>query len=180
MSRELTKREKLLLLVLVVMVLALGYFKLILEPINDQVSSLRAAADMEQAELQTDLIKAARLQQMRQAIEEIKASGDVRSIPQYDNSENLMVELHRIMSTTLDYSLDCSAGVTQEGYIVMRPVVLTFRTSTYDQARQIVDRLCDGENVCQISDVSINARSDRTKGSTVETTLAITYFEIMP
>ena len=102
MSRELTKREKLLLLVLVVMVLALGYFKLILEPINDQVSSLRAAADMEQAELQTDLIKAARLQQIRQAIEEIKASGDVRSIPQYDNSENLMVELHRNMSTTLD------------------------------------------------------------------------------
>ena len=59
-------------------------------------------------------------------------------------------------------------------------MVLTFRTSTYDQARQIVDRLCAGENVCQISDVSINARSDRTKGSTVETTLAITYFEIMP
>ncbi len=179
MSRELTKREKILLLVLVVMVLALGYFKLILEPINDQVSSLRAAADIEQAELQTDLIKAARLQQMRQAIEEIKASGDVRSIPQYDNSENLMVELHRIMSTTLDYSLDCSVGVTQEGYIVLRPVVLTFRTSTYDQARQIVDQLCAGENVCQISDVNINARSDRS-GGTVETTLAITYFEIMP
>ena len=39
MNRELTKREKVLLLVLVVLVVTLGYYKLMLEPINDQVTA---------------------------------------------------------------------------------------------------------------------------------------------
>ena len=48
MNRELTKREKTLLLILVLLVLALGYFKLILEPINDQITTYRASTDIEQ------------------------------------------------------------------------------------------------------------------------------------
>lgn len=35
MNRELTGREKVMLLILSVLVMALGYYKLILEPIND-------------------------------------------------------------------------------------------------------------------------------------------------
>lgn len=37
MNRELTRRETVLLLILVVLVIFLGYFKLIFEPIQDQV-----------------------------------------------------------------------------------------------------------------------------------------------
>lgn len=38
MNRELTRRETVLLLILVVLVIFLGYFKLIFEPIQDQVA----------------------------------------------------------------------------------------------------------------------------------------------
>ena len=38
MNRELTRRETVLLLILVVLVICLGYFKLIFEPIQDQVA----------------------------------------------------------------------------------------------------------------------------------------------
>ncbi len=179
MNRELTKREKALLLVLVVLVLVLGYFKLVLQPINDQVSQYKAEAEAQQIQLEQDQIKVAQMNKMQQAIDQIKASGESRSIPQYDNSGKLMTELHQIMSATLDYSLDCSAGTTQDSYIMLRPIVMTFRTSTYEQARQIIDQLCASENISQISDVNINVRS-ASSGSTVETTLAITYFEIMP
>lgn len=51
MNRELTKREKTLLLVLVVLVLVLGYCKLFLEPIDRQITSFRTNTDIEQAEL---------------------------------------------------------------------------------------------------------------------------------
>lgn len=47
MNRELTKREKTLLLVLVVLVLVLGYCKLFLEPIDRQITSLRTNTDIE-------------------------------------------------------------------------------------------------------------------------------------
>ena len=68
MNRELTKREKTLLLVLVVLVLVLGYCKLFLEPIDRQITSLRTNTDIEQAELDTDRVRLAQLEQMQQAI----------------------------------------------------------------------------------------------------------------
>ena len=175
MNRELTRREKILLLVLIVVVLVAGYCKLILIPINDQISSYRLNMEAEQTELDANQGKMAQMQKMQKAIEEIKAAGEKRTIPQYDNSGKLMIELHEIMSDTLDYSLDCSAGTVQQDYIMLRPIVMTFRTSTYAQARQIVDRLCSSENISQ---TTYFARR-RVAFGTVETTLVITYFEIM-
>ena len=114
MNRELTRREKILLLVLIVVVLVAGYCKLILIPINDQISSYRLNMEAEQTELDANQGKMAQMQKMQKAIEEIKAAGEKRTIPQYDNSGKLMIELHEIMSDTLDYSLDCSAGTVQQ------------------------------------------------------------------
>ena len=68
MNRELTKREKTLLLILVVLVLVLGYCKLFLEPIDRQITSFRTNTDIEQAELDTDRVRLAQLEQMQQAI----------------------------------------------------------------------------------------------------------------
>ena len=73
MNRELTKREKTLLLILVVLVLVLGYCKLFLEPIDRQITSFRTNTDIEQAELDTDRVRLAQLEQMQQAIAAIKA-----------------------------------------------------------------------------------------------------------
>ena len=103
MNRELTRREKTLLLVLIVVVLVAGYCKLILIPINDQVSSYRLNMEAEQTELDANQGKMAQMQKMQKAIDEIKAAGEKRTIPQYDNSGKLMIELHEIMSDTLDY-----------------------------------------------------------------------------
>ena len=179
-EEELTRREKTLLLVLIVVVLVAGYCKLILIPINDQISSYRLNMEAEQTELDANQGKMAQMQKMQKAIEEIKAAGEKRTIPQYDNSGKLMIELHEIMSDTLDYSLDCSAGTVQQDYIMLRPIVMTFRTSTYAQARQIVDRLCSSQNISQISDMNMNTYTEGRNSGTVETTLVITYFEIMP
>ena len=166
MNRELTRREKTLLLVLIVVVLVAGYCKLILIPINDQISSYRLNMEAEQTELDANQGKMAQMQKMQKAIEEIKAAGEKRTIPQYDNSGKLMIELHEIMSDTLDYSLDCSAGTVQQDYIMLRPIV-------------IVDRLCSSENISQISDMNMNTYTEGRNSGTVETTLVITYFEIM-
>ena len=82
MNRELTRREKILLLVLIVVVLVAGYCKLILIPINDQVSSYRLNREAEQTELDANQGKMAQMQKMQKAIEEIKAAGEKRTIPQ--------------------------------------------------------------------------------------------------
>lgn len=173
MNRELTKREKTLLLVLVVLVLVLGYCKLFLEPIDRQITSLRTNTDIEQAELDTDRVRLAQLEQMQQAIAAIKASGQERALPQYDNDQALMTELDKLMAATLQYEVDCTEGTTQEGYLVP----LTYQTASYAQSRQIIDALSASANVNFLSNVDVQYDADKAQYKTV---LHLIFFELMP
>ena len=166
-----------LLLILVVLVICLGYFKLIFEPIQDQVAQYQDTTSQEQSELEQDLILLMRKQEMQRKIEEVRASGEERTIPQYDNSRRLMLDLHRILDSAVDYSLDFSQSTTQDSYIVLRPVTMSFQTHTYAQARAIVDALSESENMNQISDLSIRTNQGRDR-DLVQTDLVITYFEV--
>ena len=171
MNRELTRRETVLLLILVVLVIFLGYFKLIFEPIQDQVAQYQDTTSQEQSELEQDLILLTRKQEMQRKIEEVRASGEERTIPQYDNSRRLMLD------SAVDYSLDFSQSTTQDSYIVLRPVTMSFQTHTYAQARAIVDALSESENMNQISDLSIRTNQGQDR-DLVQTDLVITYFEV--
>ena len=176
MKRELTKREKILLLVLAVMVIGLGYFRLIFEPVNDQISQYRMDTEGEQCEILSNTIKLAQMRSMEKKIAEVKVDGTEKAIPTYDNSVVLMRELYRILDATQEYSLDFSSPVEQDGYVVMRPVSMTFKTGTYQQARAIIDQLCDSGNINQISDLSI--ADERSDGAGVTVDALITFFEI--
>ena len=172
MNRELTGREKVMLLILIVLVMALGYYKLILEPINDQVAAYRDSTEQEQTELTTELVK-----KMESAVAELRQRGDVKPIPAYDNSKALMVELHRILASAQEYSLDFSAGTTEEDYIVLRPISLSYTTATYTQSRAILDALSGSDYMNKISDLSIQTETGRGE-SGVKTAMVITYFEV--
>ena len=177
MKRELTKREKILLLVLAVMVIGLGYFRLIFEPVNDQISQYRMDTEGEQCEILSNTIKLAQMRSMEKKIAEVKADGTEKAIPTYDNSVVLMRELYRILATTNEYSLDFSAQTVQDGYIIRRPISMTFYTDSYEQARGVVDALSGSDNLNQISDLSISENRGKNKDQ-VQTDLLITYFEV--
>ena len=174
MNRELTGREKVMLLILSVLVMALGYYKLILEPINDQVAAYRDSTEQEQTELTTELVRAEQLKKMESAVAELRQRGDVKPIPAY---KALMVELHRILASAQEYSLDFSAGTTEEDYIVLRPISLSYTTATYTQSRAILDALSGSDYMNKISDLSIQTETGRGE-SGVKTAMVITYFEV--
>lgn len=178
MNRELTKRETAMLLFLVILVIALGYFKLIFEPIQDQTARYQSDTVQEQSELELELVRLDQMQKMQRKIDEVRASGEERTIPEFDNSGKLMLDLHRILDTAMDYSLDFSQSTTQNNYIVLRPVTMSFQTRTYAQARSIIDALSESENMNQISDLSIRMDEGR-EGASVRTDLVITYFEVI-
>ena len=162
MNRELTKREKTLLLVLVVLVLVLGYCKLFLPS--------------------TGIVAGAFLFSVVLGIifgmyPAIKASGQERALPQYDNDQALMTELDKLMAATLQYEVDCTEGTTQEGYLVLRPVTLTYQTASYAQSRQIIDALSASANVNFLSNVDVQYDADKAQYKTV---LHLIFFELMP
>ena len=160
MNRELTLREKVLLLILIVLVMVLGYFKLLYEPVSDRIARCREDTAQE-------------------PLADIRAAGGSKAIPRFNNSEALLRELRGLLAGTGEYSLDFGDGTTQQGYIVLRPVSMTYRTSTYEQSRAIIDRLSASDNINRISDLSIR-RDERSGGQGYQTVLTVTYFEVAP
>ena len=89
-------------------------------------------------------------------------------------------ELRVLLAGTGEYSLDFGDGTTQQGYIVLRPVSMTYRTSTYEQSRAIIDRLSASDNINRISDLSIRRDERSGGGQGYQTVLTVTYFEVAP
>ena len=174
MKHVFTNREKILLVILAVLFIAVGYWKLILTPINDSIDALRQQTASEQDALIQDSARAARLTQMKAELETLLSDPNAKPLPDFDNSEKLLVELNTILSGT-DYTLNFANPTPLEtgSAILARPTSLTFEVSTYSAARAVLDALHDSQYVNLISDLNMNL-----KGSTVRTTLSLTYFEL--
>ena len=174
MKHVFTNREKILLVILAVLLIVVGYWKLILTPINDSIADLQRQTASEQDAMLQSAARLAQLNSMKAELEEVLADPDAKPLPDYDNSEKLLVELNTILSGT-DYTLNFGNTVPlEEGSAIMaRPISLTFEVSSYTSARTVLDALQGSNYVNLISDL----RMDMT-GRTVQTTLNITYFEL--
>ena len=187
--KKLSKREKILLAVLAVIIVVVCWYKFIYEPVNNQIAQLNSDQNAEQTDLLVLIPKIKQKNEMQAAVDEIKASGSVEKIPVYDNSKELMVALNKVMSTANSYTIDFGEA-DRDGYIFIHKLLITFTTDGYRQARQIIDRLTTETFVNQISDVKVtndvktqnvvNAKGE-TVAKTIEETkvsLTITFFEI--
>ena len=175
MKKEFTRREKILLLVLAVLVIGLGYYKFVLQPINSKISDYRNMESELQLEYEQNQIKAARINMMEKEIQKAQADGIKRTVAPYDNSVNLMPELYRIMKSSIDYSLDFGELVFESDF-VKRPVEITFDTSTYRQARAIIDRLYNSQYAMQVDGLTVTTEEAADK-QIVTTYISIIYFE---
>ena len=171
MRHVFTTREKVLLVILAVLVIAVGYWKLILTPINDSIADLNAQTASEQDAILTNSARLSRMRQMQQELETLLADPDAKPLPDYDNSERLLVELNTILSGTVDYTLSFGSTYLLEdgGSIICRPISLE-----YTAARTVMDALHGSDYVNLISDVTLDL--DAQHGTRVN--LTITYFEL--
>lgn len=161
MNRAFTKREKVMLVILAVLIIGIGYFKFLLEPVNAGIENYRQMEAMEQDQILQNATLVQQKRQMEQELEALFESGDPSPIPTYDNSANLLVELHKILEGSAEYTLNFTGTNPMDvQYLIGRPVSLTFRTASYSAARRIIDKLHNSTNVNSISDLSIQFNSD--------------------
>ena len=172
MRHVFTTREKVLLVILAVLVIAVGYWKLILTPINDSIADLNAQTASEQDAILTNSARLSRMRQMQQEL----ADPDAKPLPDYDNSERLLVELNTILSGTVDYTLSFGSTYLLEdgGSIICRPISLEYTCGPYTAARAVVDALHGSDYVNLISDVTLDL--DAEHGTKVN--LPIPYSEL--
>ena len=181
MNRALSTREKVMLMILCLLLIGIAYYKFLLEPINDSVTEYQSMTQMEQDMILQNTALIQKKKNMEAELEQIFAQGTPTPIPSYDNSGVLMVELHSILSSTIDYTLSFGDTSTLScGYLLRRPIQMEFTTADYWQARQIINRLHGSDNISQISDLTISRvtlRNTENEGA-ISVKLVVTYFEL--
>lgn len=180
MNRAFTTREKVMLVILALLMIGMGYYKLILEPINTGIEEYNTKASEEQDIITTNMMLVQKKKMMEAELTELFAQGDPTPIPSYDNVGVLIVELHSILDGTVDYSLSFSnTSYLSGGYLVRRPIRLDFTAGDYAQARSIINRLHNSVNINQISDLDMTLVQNKdSEESNISVSMVITYFEL--
>lgn len=141
LMRSFTKREKALLLVLVLIVLAGLYMLLIHTPVENSLAQLEGEKEDAELQLQLSQARMGRYREMKAELEAIFAQpkDQITVMPPYDNTKALMVELNHILGE-LEYDLAFSDVVFQDN-VAIRAVQFTFDAPSYEVARNIINLL---------------------------------------
>ena len=153
---KISKREKVMLAVLLALIVGCVYYLFFLTPTLEKKSSLEdQIASMEDQVLMAQT-QAAQLKRMQKELKELKAeNADIKEIPAFDNSKKLMQSLNMILGQAVQYNLDFT-GTTETDGIVRRSVSLSYECNTYKDARAILQNIHDGKYPCVLMDVAIN------------------------
>ena len=166
MRREFTQREEVLLLFLVVLLLISGYVKLFMEPLNTQLEDAQTRLAAAQDSLVVEQTKLAQMQQMEKELESTDSTNAYQEpeIPDYDNIDNVMIQLDAILSAATDYQMTFS-NVQFGNKLVSRPIQMTLSASSYSTAKTILTDLYNCRYCCSLSDITVTAMG--TGGKTV-------------
>lgn len=171
--RKLTLRERVLLLLLAVIVVISGYILLFYLPMSQRVESLNAQiAQSEElvAQLQTKLDNQ---RQMQQELTQLSTQENPSPyMPEYDNLQAVMVELNSILANCQNYSISFQEDQPQD-HIFSRHVTIPFTCSSYQQARDILQKLHDSSLRGLLGNVQLSQQQD----GTVNATASMTFYE---
>lgn len=155
-----SKREKVLLVILAVILLALLWFMLVWQGSANE--KMRLDAEIAETEAQTLVAnnKVAKLASMQEAVGAQKSTGaKPANLPDYDNTTALMAQLNTILNTTKDYRLSFDdLDFSSEG-VVSRGVTITFGCDSIEAGRAVMTQLEQGPYACIIDSATIASTS---------------------
>lgn len=177
LSRDFTKREKALILVLALILMALGYYQFIFRPTQDAIQVARDTEAALQTELDVVTMKTLRLNRMQNEVDELVAGGKVDRMPSYNNHKEELARLNEILQDTEQYSVSF-ANVTQDGDQIRRNFSLQFTVSDLAALRRILSQLSHSGYRCLVDD--IRCVSTVTEGrTTLNASMTATFYETM-
>lgn len=176
MNRVFTQREKVLLLILTAILLAVGYMKLFREPLQSELFAAQERQAAASDALLVESVKLKRLETMQAELAQMNAAEQTGVLPVYDNVKNVMVQLNAILSATEEYSLQFDEVVFGEE-LISRPISMSFTASGYSAARAVLNRLYHGEYRCALSNLTVSSAQDVTRDKPVTVNLTLTFYE---
>lgn len=177
MKPEFTIREKVLMCILAVLVVFCIYYFAFLMPVTEQMTNcVNANYEVEDQILLADA-KVAKMKQMEAELNAILngEAGEVKELPEYDNSQNVMNSLSIILASADSYNISFSNVSTEES-TVRRNVVLEYDCSDYATAKSILTAIHDGPYRCLLKDFYLS-KSGKNENDSYHIVVDITYFE---
>ncbi len=159
LSRKFTTREKILLLILSVILLAELYFLLVHQRVKREFAEAQSRTEAATVSYNIERVKAEKKREMQAKIREAEKDASARPLPDYDNSTNVVAYLNGVMAATEEYNLVFNA-VDFSSYAAMRPINMNFSCQGYAAVRDIVAQLENGPYYCEVTGLSMSVASE--------------------
>ena len=182
LKRPFSKFEKTFLLLLVILMLGLVYYRFVKIPVEDRI----AAADTFEIEqqIETEYRKKQLIQSMK---DEVSTNQDTITgvVATYDNFKSEAALLNSIfvpLAEKYNYSFQTPIATDDT---VRRTINISFSTANYRVCRDILQRLHDSKYRCMISNITISAtdKSSNTNKtlltSPINCNLSVTFYETL-
>ena len=150
LTRDFTKLEKLVLLVLILLLMGLGYYQFVDQPIRRGIEEAHAERDKLQVELNVINI---RISDYNYRAQELEAARELRQpMPSYNASEEEIAILNSILYESNDYSFNVDK-ITLNGDQIRRAFTLNFTAPNFETAKGIFTRLSVSRIRCLIGNI---------------------------
>ncbi len=178
LSRDFTKKEKILIVILVIVILALCYYRFIHVPITDQIEAARTESYQLDDEQTIAVAKLAKTKKMQEEVEALKENGELTYMPSYNASKDEVAFLNKVLANASEFNVTFT-DITRSGDQIRRNLSLKFSTADYKGAMNIVKQLYQSENRLVINDMSVNISNSAKSNENVSVSLAATFYETM-
>jgi len=155
-SRKFSTREKILMLILVLLLIGELYYVLVQRRVEREFAEALSRTETATVTYELESVKAAKKQNMEDKIQEAEQDSSIRPLPDFDNSTNVVAYLNGVMASTDEYHLVFNA-VDYSNYVAMRSINMSFSCWGYSTVENIVAQLEDGPYYCEVIGLSMSA-----------------------
>ncbi len=157
LNRSFSGREKGLLLVLVVLLVGACYYFFVVKNVADTVAANEQQLEDIQLQVDQQTMLASVRQRMQTELDELGRQQPVPEVAVYDNLKNELDQLNALMASAITYDLKFEQPML-DGQLVRRPVTVSFTTSSYGAALDVVRVLENGAYRCEITNFSMTGK----------------------
>jgi hypothetical protein len=173
MQYSFSRREKILLAVLILIVLGALWYVLVYTGCADSYTRAQTAIDNTQTDIDTATVKLSKMKTMQSELAALQKSGATQTtLPKYDNVQNLTAQLNTILSAADTYNLSFESPEAGTDNVMRRGVTLTFGCGSYATAKSIITQLDQSSFRCLIDTVSLSQAGTSSTKTTTATTVA--------
>ena len=183
MSREINAKEKVLLVILVLIILGFAYYRFVDQPVRKNLAKAEAEYSSLQSELTEVRVKIRELQRMQDEIDEITSGGKDSFMPSYNNAKEELALLNDILNESVTQYSVSFTSVSRYKDQIRRDFKLDFTTPDYESMKVVIDKLTGVDYRCMIGDCNCNVIRVRNQNNEETTALSVsttaTFYETM-